>query len=68
MRVEGPAKVGKHIFVLKPVSMDMQFFPDVSSAIWKQEQANLTTELSQDWAGIAKAMRWKVESKNGKFL
>lgn len=39
IRVEGPAEVGKHAFVVEPMSMDMQFSPDGSSAAWEQEQA-----------------------------
>lgn len=69
IRVEGPAEVGKHEFVVKPMSMDMQFSPDGSSAAWEQEQAKQTNELSQDQAGIAKAVKWKVkESKEWKML
>lgn len=47
IRVEGPAEVEKHAFVVEPMSMDMQFSPDRSSA-WEQEQAKGTTEVSQD--------------------
>lgn len=69
MRVEGPAEFGKHTCIVAPTSTDMQFSPDGSLAVWEQEQAKWTTELSQDWARIAKVMRWKVkESKNGKCL
>jgi hypothetical protein len=39
IRVEGPAEVGKHAFVVEPMSMDMQFSPDGSSAVWEQKQA-----------------------------
>lgn len=70
IRVEGPAEVGKHAFVVKPMSMDMRFSPDGSSAAWEQEQAKWTTELSQDWARVAKVVRWKVKKskENGKCL
>lgn len=69
IRVEGPAEVEKHVFVVEPMSMDMQFSPDRSSAAWEQEQAKWTIEVSQDWAGIAKAVIWKVkESKEWKML
>lgn len=65
MRVDGPDEVGKQTFIVEPMNMDMQFSPDRSSEAWKKEQAKWITELSQTWAEIAKAMRWKMkESKN----
>ena len=53
--------VGKHTFVVEPMNMDMQLSLDRYSKACEQKQAKQTSDLSQIWGGIVKAMRGKVK-------